>query len=408
MTVLARRRPLRLWADHDMPGARRVTWLELFFDLVFVAAIAQVGAPLATDYSLHGLSRYTFLLLPIWWAWHGFAMYITRVDADDGVQRALTFLQMVAVIFMAANAEDGLESDSAAGFAAAYAVMRLMLGAQYLRAMRLPAARSVARESAIGLLVTAAIWLISALTPMPARYGVWACAVAIEVGIATRGHRHTRALPPDPDHLPERFGLFTLILLGESIVSLMKGIQGQPDWSVPAASSALLGIGLVFTIWYGYFEGAQAASARHVRSLQDARRFAVWHQAHIPLYLGLILTAIGIEHVVKAGGHLPLEHGAEWILCGAGTSLLAALTVLRAASPGAASGQRRPLWHGLIVAAVPLALAPFAHRVAAVVIVASLATVVMVHAVFILRRRPGSGTVADTSSLIPSSKLTTG
>jgi low temperature requirement protein LtrA len=124
------RRPLRLWSEHGDAGARKVTWLELFFDLVFVAAIAQVGAPLATDYTLHGLFRYAFLLLPIWWAWHGFAMYITRFDADDGVQRALTFLQMTAVIFMAANAEDGLDSDSAAGFAAAYAVMRLMLGAQ--------------------------------------------------------------------------------------------------------------------------------------------------------------------------------------------------------------------------------------------------------------------------------------
>ena len=387
MTVLSSRRPLRLWAEQETSGARRVTWLELFFDLVFVAAIAQVGAPLATDYSLHGLSRYTFLLLPIWWAWHGFAMYITRVDADDGLQRALTFLQMVAVIFMAANAEDGLESDSAAGFAAAYAVMRLMLGAQYLRAMRLPAARVIARESAIGLLVTAGVWLTSALTPMPARYGVWAAAVGLEVAIATRGHRHTHALPPDPDHLPERFGLFTLILLGESIVSLMKGIQGQPDWSVSAALSALLGIGLIFTIWYGYFEGAQAASERHVRSAADARRFAIWHQAHIPLYLGLILTAIGIEHVVKAGGHEPLEHGAEWILCGAASSLLVALTVLGAASP-VATRRRQPPWRGLILAVVPLMLAPFAHGVPAVVIVAALAIVVMLHAALILRPAP--------------------
>jgi len=385
MTVLSSQPPLRLWAEQQGAHARRVTWLELFFDLVFVAAIAQVGAPLATDYSLHGLSRYTFLLLPIWWAWHGFAMYITRVDADDGVQRALTFLQMVAVIFMAANAEDGLESDSAAGFAAAYAVMRLMLGAQYLRAMRLPAARAVARESAIGLLISAAVWLMSAFTPMPARYAVWAVAVSIEATIATRGHRHTRSLPPDPDHLPERFGLFTLILLGESIVSLMKGIQGQPDWSVAAALSALLGIAVIFTIWYGYFEGAQAASERPVRSASDARRFAIWHQAHIPLYLGLILTAIGIEHVVKAGGRVPLEHGAEWILCSAASGLLGALTAIAAAGPGSRRLRGFPLWRGLMLSILPLALAPLAHDVPAVTIVASLAAIVAIHAVLVLR-----------------------
>ena len=358
--LTSRQQPLRLWSEQVSTGTRRVTWLELFFDLVFVAAIAQVGAPLATDYSLHGLLRYAFLLLPIWWAWHGFAMYVTRFDADDRVQRTLTFLQMVAVIFMAANAEDGLGSDSAAGFAAAYAVMRLMLGAQYLRATRLAGARAVARESAIGLMITAVVWLLSALTPAPARFVVWGLAVAIEIGVAIRGHRHTRALPPDPDHLPERFGLFTLILLGESIVSLMKGIQGQPDWSMAAALSALVGIGMIFTIWYGYFEGAHAAAERHVRSAHDARLFAIWHQAHIPLYLGLILAAIGIEHVVKAGARLPLEHDAEWILCGATTGLLGALTVLALAAPSCCmpgsscgKGSRSPLRRGDTFGPVP-------------------------------------------------------
>jgi low temperature requirement protein LtrA len=251
--------------------------------------------------------------------------------------------------------------------------------------MRLPGARAVARESAIGLLITAAVWLVSALIPTPARYVVWAAAVAIEIAIAVRGHRHTRMLPPHPDHLPERFGLFTLILLGESIVSLMKGIQGQPDWSVAAASSAVLGIGLVFTIWHAYFECAHAAAERHLRSAEDVRRFAVWHEAHIPLYLGLILTAIGIEHVVKAGGHPPLAHGAEWILCGAAVALFSALTVLALAAPHPQLAYPRRLWRGLAFSATPLALVPAAGTVPAVMIVAALAAIAALHVALSLR-----------------------
>ena len=99
---------------------RRVSWAELFFDLVFVAAVAQVGLLLARDYSAAGLARFAFMLGVIWWAWNGYAMYATRFVADDWLQRVLTSLQMVAVIFMAANADGTLDGDSTAGFAAAY------------------------------------------------------------------------------------------------------------------------------------------------------------------------------------------------------------------------------------------------------------------------------------------------
>src|SRR5690606_17552869 len=103
--------------------------------------VSQVSTPLASHYTFAELPRYGFLLLVIWWAWHGYAVLATRFDTDDTVQRATTFLQMVAVMFMAANAEAGLDSVSSAGFAAAYAVMRLLLVAQYLRAARQPGAR---------------------------------------------------------------------------------------------------------------------------------------------------------------------------------------------------------------------------------------------------------------------------
>jgi low temperature requirement protein LtrA len=332
--------PPVLWSGRHTDAVRRVTWVELFFDLVFVAAVAQVGTPLIMDYSFHGLARYAFLLLLIWWAWNGYAVYATRFDSDDTLQRVTTFVQMIAVIFMAANAEDGLDSVSSAGFAAAYAVMRLVLVLQYVRASAIPEARRLAREYACGFGLAALFWLVSSLTPAPARYALWAIALAIDIGTAIVASRHTRTLPPHAEHLPERFGLFTLILLGESIVAIMKGIQAQPDWTVPAAASAFLGIILIFGFWWGYFEGAGAATERHIESRRDARVFEIWNYAHLPLYLGLTLTAVGIEHIVMTGAVVRLHDEEAWILTGSTACVIAALTVLAGTSQ-----RRRHLAH---------------------------------------------------------------
>jgi low temperature requirement protein LtrA len=355
---------------HACHDERRVTWAELFYDLVFVAAVAQVGAVLAHDYSLGGLGRYAFMLAVIWWAWNGYAMYATRFVAEDRLQQTLTALQMVAVIFMAANAEGPLDSLSTAGFLAAYGVMRLILVLQYLRALAIPAARRLARENALGIAIAASVWLVSALTPAPVRYGLWMAAFAIDIITTIRTSRYTRTLPPNAHHLPERFGLFTLILLGESIIAIMKGIQAQPEWSLQAASAAFLGIALVFGLWWWYFDGAAAASHRPIRDDADVRRLAIWNYAHLPVYLGLAVTAVGIEHIVRSGAAEPLHGSEAWILCAAASAVMAALVVLTAVS---SKGHDRQFTRPALLAAVPLALAVAAPLVSPSLLVAGLA-----------------------------------
>ena len=135
--------PIRLRSlAHE--SARKVTWLELFFDLIFVAAVSQVAEPLRHEYTVEGLIRFVPLFLLIWLAWTGHTAYSTRFDTDDVVQRGLTLVQMFTVAVMAANAREALDSTDSAGFAAAYAVVRLLLVAQYARARRVPGARPLA------------------------------------------------------------------------------------------------------------------------------------------------------------------------------------------------------------------------------------------------------------------------
>lgn len=280
--------------------SRRVSWLELFFDLVFAAAVAQVAAPLHDDYSTAGLLRFAFLFVLIWWAWTGHAVFSTRFGSDDGVQRALTLLQVFGVAVMAANAGDALDSRSSAGFAAAYAALRLILVAQYGRARSTPQARTLSTWYVVGHGTAAIVWLASSLTPAPARYWLWAIAFGVDLGTPLTATRHNVSLPPDAAHLPERFGLFTLILIGESVVAVMHGIARQEYWSVPAASAAFAGMATAFFIWWWYFVAAGATAAQPVVSHRDAVRLHAWSYAHLPLYLGLVVAFVGIQRVVSA------------------------------------------------------------------------------------------------------------
>ena len=324
----------RLWPAGSSKD-RRVTWLELFFDLIFVAAIAQVGTPLSHDYTPMGLLRYTFLFVLIWLAWSGNTLYFTRFDTDDLLQRAFTLIQSFIVAVMAANTKDALDSTSSAGFGAAYAGMRIILVMQYLRARRVPQTRVLTTRYAIGFGTAALIWLVSALTPTPVRFVLWGIALTIDLATPFIAPSHSSKYPPDAAHFPERFGLFTIILLGEFVVAVMHGIESQESWPIQAASSAILGMVFAFATWWWYFDGAKASAERHIKTKRQALLFHVWNYAHLPLFLGIAVSGIGIYHVIAlpSGTHLPAAEAK--ILAYAVATMMAALTTIGATSEAA-------------------------------------------------------------------------
>ena len=211
----------------DERHVRRPGWTELFFDLVFAAAIAQLGAPLDHDYSIFGIARFAFLLALVFLSWFGYTAFATQFAVDDAVERALIVAQIFFVAVMAANATDALSSRDAAGFGAAYGGVRAILALQYLRVARLPATRSVVIRRIVGLAAAAIIWTASALLPTPQRYTAWAFALLIDIVNSWPPARSTHLLPPGAAHFPERFGLLTIILLGEFVASVMRGIESQ-------------------------------------------------------------------------------------------------------------------------------------------------------------------------------------
>ena len=397
--------PLRLRSLGGEPS-RKVTWLELFFDLVFVGAVAQVAAPLQTDYSLAGLIRLTPLFALTWWAWTGHTVFATRFDADDVVQRTLTLVQMFAVAAMAANARDALDTRSSAGFAAAYAVVRFLLVAQYNRARKVPDAAPLATRYLAGHGSAAALWLGSALVPAPARFWIWAVAFTIDLGTPWLAVPHSVKVPPDAAHLPERFGLFTLILLGESVVGVMRGMESQEDWPPSAAMSAFLGMAIAFLIWWWYFDGALGASEQPVRSRRDAVRFHVWSYAHFPLYLGIVVAGAGVERIVTAASKHALSGTESLILAGAVATVMAAMTVIDMTSAGhrrhARSGILSP---SMVLAAATLAIGISSEFTVPVLLIATLAGLCTLQLTLSLRIRPATAAahvaVAGVSSLQP-------
>ena len=320
-------RSVRLWsADPSQP--RRASWLELFFDLIFVAAVAQVGVPLGEDYTLHGLVRYALMFLLIWWAWLGHTMYSTRFDADDVVQRLLTLLQIFAAAAMAANAKSAFDSRDSAGFGAAYGVLRAVLVVQYLRARRLKETRRLTTLYSVGFGVASLLWGVAAILPVPTRFWLWAAALVIDMGTPWLAVQRTDKCPPDAEHLPERFGLFTIILLGESVAAVMHGMESQEMWSPSAAISAFTSLSLVFGYWWWYFDGAHGAAKRHVTSNRKTLLFQIWSYAHLPLYLCVAVVGVGVEHTIALPQSAHLHREDAWILTGAAAALMTTLTII--------------------------------------------------------------------------------
>jgi low temperature requirement protein LtrA len=314
---------------------RKVTWLELFFDLVFVAAVAQVAAPLGGGDDLAGLGRFALFLLMIWWAWLGHTTFSTRFDGDDLLHRTLTLLQLFFATVMAVNAEQGLDSPDSAGFAAAYAAMRLLLAAEYLRALRVTDSRPLSRCYLVGCALAATLWLLSAVAPVPLRYALWAVAFAIDFATPLIAERHSPAAPPHASHLPERYGLFTIILLGESVAAVMHGMERQAGWSPSAVTSAIGSLGITFAVWWLYFEGVRGAAERRVRTVGDGVRLRLWSYAHLPLYVGVVIAGVGLEHAIEAADQASLHTSDAWMLSAAVGATLAAITTVFATSDGA-------------------------------------------------------------------------
>lgn len=325
MTAPARRRPRRWWRPPVLrtlqPGAhgeRHASWLELFFDLVLVVAIAQLAHVYLHHPGINAAVVTGGLFCTVFLAWQGFMAYADRFDTDDLAFRLASFAQMLLLLVLALQMPVVAEGRHAV-FALAFALFRALLVLLYLRAWaHVPPARPLIERYAGVYAVSVLLWLLSALLRVETAVPLWVLAVLLDLAVPLLSTRLHASIPTDPAHLPERFGLFTLIVLGELVVSVGAGSR-DTAWSAVRVLVAVSGFVVAASLWWLTFERLTGRALP--RRPGPIVRFAY---AHLPLLMALMFVASGVAVLVSGPEHAA---AGRWALAGGSAVFLAALSL---------------------------------------------------------------------------------
>jgi low temperature requirement protein LtrA len=241
---------LRTLAEEE----RHASWLELFFDLVFVVAIAELSHELVVNHTLGGFATFAALFVPVFVAWQGFSFYADRFDTDDVLFRVSMLIAMLAVAALAIQIPS-VTHGASTGFALSYVAIRSLTVALNLRAYRhVSLARPLIGRYVVAFSFSVALWTVSLAVPEPWRFLLWGIGLAADLGVpALIGPRFVGRVPIHASHIPERFALFTIIVLGESVVAVALGVADS-DWKFSSAVGAVLGFLTVACLWWTYFD----------------------------------------------------------------------------------------------------------------------------------------------------------
>ncbi|WP_238431963.1 low temperature requirement protein A [Streptomyces cavernae] len=284
---------------------RTATTLELFFDLCFVAAVAQVASAFEHELSEgrigQGVLSYVLVFFAIWWAWMNFTWFASAYDTDDVLYRVITLVQITGALVMAAGAARALEHGDWTVITWGYVVMRLAMASQWLRAAYCDhERRRCCLRYAFGILVAEIGWVAAFAVPGNGGIGSFLALAVIELAIPLWAE-HAANTTWHPHHIAERYGLFTLIVLGESVIAASSAVRTAWDADVDSGTVALLALGgllTVFSLWWLYFN--QDAPRR----LTMFTTAMVWGYGHYALFASAAATGAGLAlNVARVTGH---------------------------------------------------------------------------------------------------------
>jgi low temperature requirement protein LtrA len=283
-----------LRTDEDEGRERKTSWLELFYDLVFVAVVAELAHALSGDLTWSGAGKFVALFIPVWWIWVGGAFYNDRFENDDISHRLAVIVQMVPIAAMALFVAHGLD-DSFRAFALSYALARTTLNLIWFRAgHHNPVARELTNRYAIGFGGMALLLIIAALLPAPWRYVFWTVAVGVDLLTPAATWGIQAGLPRlSRSHLPERFGLFTIIVLGEAVIGALTGIAEVERLSFNEFFLGGLTLTVAVSVWWIYFD--QIADRPPHRTIHST---AAWGYLHLPITAGITAIGVGGIHLI--------------------------------------------------------------------------------------------------------------
>ena len=265
--------------------SRSATWLELFFDVIFVINIAGLTHHLVAHPDLATLAQVAELYLPLFLVWAGHTTYATRFDDGSTLQTILTLLLMFTLAGSAVFVQSGMD-EHAESFARAQFAARALLVLLYLEAhLRVPAARRFTWFLMIGFALSAVAWGAAGVDGGAVGPALYAAAVGIELLaplLAVSGLGHW---PAHPMHLPERLGLFTIIVLGEAVLGVVVGgVRAE------ARLAVAIGFSLPVGIWWFYFRLLDRSELR-----ERVGGGQLLTHLHLPMTLAVVVMAAAVE-----------------------------------------------------------------------------------------------------------------
>jgi low temperature requirement protein LtrA len=300
--------------EEDFGVERRTSWLELYYDLFLVAAIAQLSVALQSNISLQGLMCYASLFIAVFWQWNGWVFYIERFETSGIENRLLFFCQMLPLAGMAVFAQDGFGAHFE-GYMLSYVAGRLFITFLWLRAAyHVPAFRPAGYRLVLGYLLGLGVVASSLFFP-EVRYALFTGGLLIEILTPLTTIEQQRLLPQmSSSRRPERFGLFIIILLGESVIAVVQGLaRSQATKSAIDLTTilpAIVGTALSFGLWWIYFDFVARRPPKPIVLIG-----ALWMYAHLVLAMSIGGVGVGILSVIL--GRETVSPAAQTLLCGA-------------------------------------------------------------------------------------------
>ncbi|WP_329454152.1 low temperature requirement protein A [Streptomyces sp. NBC_01497] len=289
---------------------RTSTALELFFDLCFVIAVARSAAAFEHEFVAghiaHGVLGYVLVFFAIWWAWMNFTWFSSAYDTDDVFYRLLTLVQITGALIMAAGAGKALEHYDFTVVTIGYVVMRLAMMSQWLRAAYSdPERRRGCVRYAAGIFVLQVGWVARLAAGGHGSLVTFLVLVAGELAVPLWAERAAQTTW-HPRHVAERFGLFTLIVLGETVTAVTDAVSTALDLHIAfgdIASLVIGGIMTVFAMWWLYF--AYDAPTGLI-SLSASLR---WGYGHYALFAAAAAVGAGLAaNISESAGHVHRGH----------------------------------------------------------------------------------------------------
>jgi low temperature requirement protein LtrA len=306
---------------------RQVSNLELFYDLVYVAVIGQAAHHLAEHVTGRGLAAFAVVFALIWIAWINGSLYLELHGRQDGRTRSIVFAQMSILVLLAVFTADAADG-SGRGFAVVYATYQVLQTGLWFSVWRQdrrdrPEFQAATGGYVAGMGVSAALVLASALLAATPRLLVWAgLGVAWIVGIVLAARSSGVGLGVAPTgSLVERFGLFTIIVLGEVILGVVAGLSGV-ERDAKTVITGLLALWLGFGFWWVYFD---LVGRRLPRA--DGGALSNWVMSHLPITLAITAAGAGMVSLIGHAHDPSAPAGTSWLLAGAVATGLVALVV---------------------------------------------------------------------------------